>query len=579
MNLKYLSIIRLLSISTIFILIAAVPLTAQSGMDYLRTHDSRFNNLPGYDFEPHYAYVDDYEGGKLRMHYADEGPKGAPAVIMVHGNPTWSYQFRDLVPILNKAGYRTILIDLIGMGRSDKPTDFDDYTYDRHVGWVSQLITHIDTALGLSRITYFGHDYGTPIGIRLMNEHFPERFDAFIDANASLPDGTFISPVHINWRQFVRDNPDVPVGHVISGQVEPPLSAREVYAYYAPFPDSSYKTAVRSFPEMVPESRDEPEAVANISAWEFLETFKRPFMTIFGKADSKIFSARRDFIDRVPGAYGQPHPQLDVTHYAPEDKPEEVAAEVLKFLDDVYHPVSFKELMFSDFEEGLDGFVLQGENCIYDQERKAIKIQCSGGETSSAFLDPPIDLRGSDAVKVSFRYLTSGMNADDEFYVEIWEGSKWTNILTLTSEDDFADGVKDYGFIRIDSAGVIFASESRIRFRCSLGNNSGTLYILDFALYIRKKGVSEVDDLSVSLSENNISPNPASEYIEVRQPSEGFEPSEGSAIKIYNAFGECVVSVRAIHELPLHRIDISHLPIGIYFIQIGNYSEKFVVVR
>ncbi len=142
-------------------------------VNYLRTPDSRFAKLDGFNYTPHYFYVNDYEGGQLRMHYLDEGPVDAPTVIMIHGNPTWIYQFRDVIPLLNAAGYRTIATDLMGMGRSDKPTDSLDYSYDRHVSWTTQLFSKIDSALNLNEVTIFGHDYGTPIGIRMMVEHFP----------------------------------------------------------------------------------------------------------------------------------------------------------------------------------------------------------------------------------------------------------------------------------------------------------------------------------------------------------------------------------------------------------------------
>jgi haloalkane dehalogenase len=220
------------------------------------------------------------------MHYLDEGPENAPTIFLIHGNPTWSYQFRDVIRLFNEAGYRTIAIDLMGTGRSDKPVNLDYYTYDKHVKWVAQLFEQLDSDLELGQVSIFGHDYGTPIGIRLMNEHYPNRFDAFINANASLPDGTFISPVHLNWRQFVRDNPDVPVGNVISSQVNPALSQSEINSYNAPYPDVNYKAAIRSFPEMVPDSPDRPEAIANNHAWQFMEGFQKPFMTIFGSTDS-----------------------------------------------------------------------------------------------------------------------------------------------------------------------------------------------------------------------------------------------------------------------------------------------------
>jgi haloalkane dehalogenase len=168
---KITSMYLALIIATIFIF--PYNTFGQTGMQFLRTPDIYFSNLPGYNFTPHYAFVDDYEGGQLRMHYIDEGPQNAPTVLLLHGNPTWSYMFRDVIVRLNSAGYRTIAIDYIGMGRSDKPTDFDDYTYDRHVGWTAQMFQYLDSTLNLGSLVIFGHDYGTPIGIRLMNEFFP----------------------------------------------------------------------------------------------------------------------------------------------------------------------------------------------------------------------------------------------------------------------------------------------------------------------------------------------------------------------------------------------------------------------
>ena len=138
-----------------------------STINFLRTPDERFNNLDGYDFEPHYVFVDDFEGGKLRMHYLDEGLRNGATIFLIHGNPTWSYQFRDVIRLFNNAGYRTIAIDLMGTGRSDKPVDFDYYTYDKHVSWVAQLFEQLDSELQLNQVSIFGHDYGTPIGIRL----------------------------------------------------------------------------------------------------------------------------------------------------------------------------------------------------------------------------------------------------------------------------------------------------------------------------------------------------------------------------------------------------------------------------
>ncbi|MDX2010072.1 MAG: alpha/beta fold hydrolase [Myxococcaceae bacterium] len=174
-------------------------------MRVLRTPDERFTNLPDYPFPPHYLTVDDFECGTLRLHYLDEGPRDGPVLFLLHGNPTWTYLFREVIPRLNAAGFRTIALDYAGMGRSDKPADADDFTYDRHVAWVAEAFRQLDAPPGLGPVALFGHDYGTPIGIRLMAEHQPLRFSAFINANASLPDGSKVSRTHQNWRQFVRE--------------------------------------------------------------------------------------------------------------------------------------------------------------------------------------------------------------------------------------------------------------------------------------------------------------------------------------------------------------------------------------
>lgn len=452
-----------------------------SGMTALRTPEARFDGLPGYDFEPHYVFVDDYEGGRIRMHYLDEGPSSAPTVFMMHGNPTWSYMFRNVVPRVNAAGYRTIVVDFIGMGRSDKPADFDDYTYDRHVGWVEQLFSQLDAELELGPVTIFGHDYGTPIGIRLMADHYPERFDAFVNANASLPDGTFVHPVHRNWRQFVRDNPDVPIGHVLSANVTPGLSRAEIRAYDAPYPDARYKAAIRSFPEMVPDSPTEPEAVANRAAWTYMETFSRPFMTIFGAFDAvDLPSGRMGFIERVPGAFGQPHPQLDVTHYAPEDDPERVASELIAFLDDVYHDEAFVELVRSSFERGPEPFISAESNCRRVAGAGAVRIE----DDAEGCLTSSLDLRGFGSMKLAFRFLPVGVVAADQLKVEFWDGSGWDEVASLSGDFDFRSGADDYALIRVDLDGSSSLSDARLRFRLSASDGSGgSILVSDLAVH------------------------------------------------------------------------------------------------
>ena len=454
-----------------------------SNVESLRTADERFEDLDGYEFEPNYVFVDDFEGGELRMHYIDEGPENAPVIFLIHGNPTWSYQFRDVIDLFNAAGYRTIAIDLIGTGRSDKPVDLEYYTYDKHVEWVAQLFEQLDSSLQLGQISIFGHDYGTPIGIRLMNEYYPNRFDAFVNANASLPDGTSISPVHQNWRQFVRDNPDVPVGNVISSQVDPALSQSEISSYNAPYPDVSYKAAIRSFPEMVPDNTNRPEAIANNLAWEFMEEFQRPFMTIFGSVDSDFFDARMDFIDKVPGAYGQPHPQLEVSHYAPEDKPIAVAEQVITFLNDMYGSSSRNTISYSDFSNGFQGFSNEGTNTFYDPSLEAVALQADNGDDSLVSQISSMNIQNVDILKIAFRYVSSGMIADDAFFVELWNGSEWITLEDFEYDEDFSNTVKDYGFLRIENSGSLFTNDAKIRIRNASQNPNGKLFLLDIGIY------------------------------------------------------------------------------------------------
>ena len=457
--------------------------TQHSNVEFLRTPDERFENLDGYDFEPNYVYVDDFEDGKLRMHYLDEGPENAPTIFLIHGNPTWSYQFRDVIRLFNEAGYRTIAIDLMGTGRSDKPVDLEYYTYDRHVKWVAQLFEQIDSDLQLGQVSIFGHDYGTPIGIRLMHEYFPSRFDSFINANASLPDGTFISPVHLNWREFVRDNPNVPVGNVISSQVNPALSQSEIDSYNAPYPDVNYKAAIRSFPEMVPDSPNRPEAIANNNAWQFMEGFHKPFMTIFGSVDSNVFDARIDFIDRIPGAYGQPHPQLEVTHYAPEDKPIAVAEQAITFLNDVYGNSTFNTVSYSDFSDGFQDFCNARTHTFYNPSLEAIALQGNNGNNSSISQTSSMNIQNIEILKIAFRYISSEMIANDAFYIELWNGSEWLTLCSFEYEEDFSNTVKDYGFARIENDGNLFTNDAKIRVRNASNNSDGKLFLLDIAIY------------------------------------------------------------------------------------------------
>jgi haloalkane dehalogenase len=291
----------------------------------LRTPEERFANLRDFPFQPQYATVDG-----MRMHFIDENPTGRETVVLLHGEPTWSYLYRKMIPILVDAGFRVIAPDLIGFGRSDKPVSLEDYSYARHVDWTRSLL--LDT-LGLSDITLFGQDWGGLIGLRLVGEH-PERFSRVIVANTWLPTGDE-SPTEgfLRWQRFAQQLDPFDVAPIIQGATVRELTPDELRAYEAPFPDESYKAGARVFPRLVPTTPDDPASPANRAAWTALERFDRPFLTLFSDRDPVTVGLDRSFQDRVPGARGQPHRTLSPgAHFLQEDVGEELAEAIRDFV-------------------------------------------------------------------------------------------------------------------------------------------------------------------------------------------------------------------------------------------------------
>jgi haloalkane dehalogenase len=281
-------------------------------MNVLRTPEERFHNLPGYPFAPHYL---DVEPG-LRMHYLDEGPPEGKTVLLLHGEPSWSYLYRKMIPVLTAAGMRAVAPDLIGFGKSDKPASPDDYSYARHVGWVAKLVE----ALDLRELTLFCQDWGSLIGLRLVPEQ-PRRFARVVVANGFLPAGQGKTPFAFRlWRGFARYSPVFPIGRIVAGGCVTKLSAAERAAYDAPFPSSEFKAGARVFPELVPTSADDPAMPANQAAWEALGKWQKPFLTLFGKDDPILGKADGRLISHVPGAAGQPHERFWGGHFVQEDR-------------------------------------------------------------------------------------------------------------------------------------------------------------------------------------------------------------------------------------------------------------------
>ena len=325
-------------------------------MQTIRTPDHRFENLAGYPFAPHYTEIDDGEGGKLRVHHIDEGPADGEVILCLHGNPSWSYLYRNMIPVFVDAGFRVIAPDLVGFGRSDKPTLMSDHAYNRHVRWMSDWIEGLDLTCNL-----FCQDWGGLIGLRIVSES-PERFRRVVVGNTSLPDGgrmqvskaeemratyealpvvptgelvkRFLSrdgaPGYWYWRKYAAESPEFTVAAALAG--DPGGSTPEVLAAQeAPYPDDRYMAALRGFPTMAPIFPDDPELEANRAAWARLATFERPFRTSFSDND---YVARpgdeSSFRERIPGAKNVDHVTLKGGGHFLQSP--EVAEEMISFI-------------------------------------------------------------------------------------------------------------------------------------------------------------------------------------------------------------------------------------------------------
>jgi haloalkane dehalogenase len=297
----------------------------------LRTPDERFENLPGYPFAPNYVDVGELDGETIRMHYVDEGPREADPVLMMHGEPSWSYLYRTMIPVIVAAGFRAIAPDLIGFGRSDKPSDRASYSYQSHVDWMHAFVG----ALDLRRVTFVGQDWGGLIGLRLVAED-PDRFDRVVVANTGLPTGDQpLTDAFFAWRTFSQETPDFPVGRIVSGGCITPMPDEVIAAYDAPFPSDEFKAGARQFPTLVPATPDDPAAPANRKAWESLSGFAKPFLTAFSDSDKITKGGYRIFQERVPGAKGVAHVTIEGGgHFLQEDKGPELAGAVVRFARD-----------------------------------------------------------------------------------------------------------------------------------------------------------------------------------------------------------------------------------------------------
>lgn len=298
--------------------------------EVVRTPEERFGELPGWPYDSARVEVEAGDGSpRLGMATVDEGPRGAPVVLLLHGEPSWSYLYRKMIGPLVAAGLRVVAPDLVGFGRSDKPTAREAFTYARHVAWVRALVE----ALALDGVTLFCQDWGGLIGLRLVGEE-PDRFARVCAANTFLPTGDRKPPdAFFAWQQFSQTVPEFPVGRIVRGGCAREMPDEVAAAYDAPFFDEASKAGARQFPLLVPSSPDDPAAPANRRAWEGLAGYTRPFLTLFGDSDPITRGADRALQGKIPGAAGQPHATIErAGHFLQEDAGEELAARLLAWM-------------------------------------------------------------------------------------------------------------------------------------------------------------------------------------------------------------------------------------------------------
>jgi haloalkane dehalogenase len=297
-------------------------------MTVLRTPDDRFDNLPGFPFEPHYCEIGDPDLGRLRIHYVDEGPAHGPVVLCLHGEPTWSYLYRKMIPVFAAAGFRTVAPDLVGFGRSDKPSERSDYSCAKHVRWMKDWVV----AMGLCDVTLLGQDWGGLIGLRMVAE-LPERFARFSLSNTGLPTGDHqVNEAFHKWRKFSQEDPEFDTGYIVNLFGHGDLTEGEIEAYRAPFPSDEFKAGARQFPMLVPTEPDNPASAANREAWTVLMQWHKPALMCFSDADPIMAGGDKPFLSRVPGTRNQPHVTLKGRHFIQEEDGEAWARAVVDWM-------------------------------------------------------------------------------------------------------------------------------------------------------------------------------------------------------------------------------------------------------
>jgi haloalkane dehalogenase len=301
-----------------------------ASMQTLRTPDELFADLPEFPYAPKYCEVPDQDGGTLRVAWVEDGPAEANPVLMLHGEPSWSFLYRRMMPILAAAGHRVICPDLAGFGRSDKPTRIEDHTYARHVEWMRAVAFDV---LDLRQVTLVGQDWGGLIGLRVAAEN-PDRFARIVVANTGLPTGDHPMPdVWWRFREAIQGQSDLQVGWFVAAGCRRPISDAVRAGYDAPFPDDAYKVAARAMPGLIPTTPDNPASAANRSAWNALCNSMIPMLVAFSDSDPITGAMAPIFMSQMRGAQGIEHPVIEnAGHFLQEDAGEELAEAIARFL-------------------------------------------------------------------------------------------------------------------------------------------------------------------------------------------------------------------------------------------------------
>lgn len=300
-------------------------------MKILRTPDECFENLPGFDYEPHYVTIKDDDGTDIRIHYVDEGPRDAQPILLMHGNPSWSYIYRKMIPGLLASGRRVIAVDLVGCGRSDKPAKKKYYTLARHIDWIEKWLLAMD----LNNITLVCQDWGGTIGLNVMVDN-PERFDRVVMANTGIPTGDGGNRWLKVWLFVMKYLPSFPWGIAFKPTIKAEDFDDNIFDAYrkAPFPQRKYQAGIRQFPQLISIFPDNPGVPQNRAAWKKLKQFNKPLLTLYGNLDPVTKGQEARYIKGVPGAKGQNHKIIKGGgHFIQEDKPDELVAEILPFLE------------------------------------------------------------------------------------------------------------------------------------------------------------------------------------------------------------------------------------------------------